>query len=141
MSKIVSVKLSQIERFKEFIAYASFDSNPEVNNRAIAINHDVLKQELDNLFKTKKYERPYDPDYYNPLEELIGELWKSEYAYLAIQAVTNKISKYVPRIVVDQSNTYFEWENYKLSMGLVFYYRNDYDKTLYEYKRQFDTVT
>lgn len=141
MSNIVTLNLQTIERFQEFIAYASFESNPETEHRSIATNLQVIEQELDNLFSTHKYERPHDPEYYNPLDDLIGELWKPSLASLALQGIINKINIYIPRVKVDQSNTSFYYENHKLTMELVFYYVNDFKRTLYSYKRQFDTVT
>lgn len=141
MSNIVTLNLQNTERFQEFIAYASFESNPEIEHRPIATNLQVIEQELDNLFSTHKYERPHDPEYYNPLDDLIGELWKPSLASLALQGVINKVNTYIPRIFVDQTNTSFYYDNHRLSMELVFYYVNDFKRTLYSYKRQFDTVT
>lgn len=140
MSNIVTLDLQVTERFKEFIAYAAFESNPEKEHRAIAIDLQVLEQELDNLFNTHKYEKPHDPDYYNPLDDLIGELWRPSFANLALQNTVNKINTYVPRINIDQSNTSFTYESHKVDMQLVFYYKTDFKRTLYSYKRQFDTV-
>lgn len=140
MSNIVKLDLQVTERFKEFIAYAAFESNPETEHRAIAIDLQVLEQELDNLFSTHKYERPHDPEYYNPLDDLLGELWGTSFANLALQNVVNKVNTYVPRISIDLTNTSFIYENYKVDMELVFYYKTDFKRTLYSYKRQFDTV-
>ena len=141
MGNTVTVQLNQPERYQEFIARASFDTEPYLDNRAIAYNTDVTKQELDSLFSTKMFERPYLPDYYNPLEELLGELWTPGFENLAISSIIGKINKYIPYLVVDQSNTQFEYSNYKVMMNLVFYYIYDFSKQLYNYERQFDTVT
>ena len=141
MGNIVTLNLETVEHLQEFIAYASFESNPDIEKRAIAINTQVLEQELDNLFSFHKYERPHDPQYYNPLDDLIGELWRPNFADLALSKIVNKINIYIPRISIDSSNTTFTYENHKVYMELVFYYNNDFSKTLYSYKRQFDTVT
>lgn len=136
----MKVQLQQPNSIDNFIAYASFDVNPETNKRALAINSEELKQELDSLFSTKKYERPYLPDYYNPLEELIGELWSEQTKALAYHLIVDKINQFVPRITVD-NNTDMTYDNYTVQMSLVFYYNNDFTKTLYNYKRIFDIVT
>lgn len=140
MSNIVTVDLRHTETIREFVAYASFDTNPYSNKRAIAINDDELHQELDSLFLTHKYERPYLPDYYNPLEELLGELWTPASTAMAFNAVTSKIDKYIPRIRIT-NDTNFEYSNYKVSMELRFTYKNDFSRDIYSYERQFDTVT
>lgn len=140
MSNIVTLNLQVTERFKEFIAYAAFESNPETEHKAIAIDLDVLEQEFDNLFSTHKYEKPHDPEYYNPLDDLVGELWRPSFANFALQSTINKINAYIPRVTIDQNNTSFTYEDHKVDMELVFYYKNDFKRTLYSYKRQFDTV-
>lgn len=140
MGNIVKVNLRQPESYKEFITYASFDSNPYSDNRAIAINLDVTKQELDSLFSTKKYERPYLPEYFNPLEELLGELWTTESETLAFHLVVDKVNEFIPKIRVDSEST-FSFENNTIKMNLIFYYKNDYNRTLYNYERLFDVVT
>lgn len=140
MSNIVKVPLKQPETYKEFVFYASFETNPYTENKAIAINDAVTQQELDSLFSTRKYGRPYLPEYYNPLEELLGELWTTESESLALHSVVDKVEQFIPRIGIDNATT-FTFENHLLSMELVFYYKNDLKRVLYSYKRQFDTVT
>lgn len=140
MGNIVKINLRQPESYKEFITYASFDTNPYTDNKAIATNLDVTKQELDSLFSTKKYERPYLPEYFNPLEELLGELWTTESETLAYHLVVNKVNEFIPKIRVDSEST-FSFENNTIKMNLIFYYKNDYNRTLYNYERLFDVVT
>lgn len=140
MSNIVSVKLKRPEVQQDFISYASFETEPSEANRAIATDLDVLKQELDNLFSTYMYERPYQPEYYNPLEELIGELWTESSSTMAIHLVTEKINKFIPRIRLSEKTT-FSFDNYTIHMSLVFSYTNDFNKTLYSYERDFNQVT
>lgn len=140
MSNIIRLKLKQPESYQEFITYASFETEPIEANRAIAVNLSVIQQELDNLFSTKMYERPYLPDYYNPIEELIGELWTDEVSSTAIHLITDKVSKYIPHITINE-NTSFSYSNYKLYMELIFSFNNDFTRTLYNYKREFNAVT
>lgn len=137
---VIKVDLKKADSYNEFIAYASFSTEPTKNKKALVINDDELKQELDSLFSTRMYERPYLPDYYNPLEELLGELYVTESEELAIHAITEKINQFIPRITVS-SETTFSFKNYKVEMEMVFYYKNDFNKALYSYKRIFDTVT
>ena len=141
MSNIFKVQLKQPERINEFIARCSFELEPYQNNRSLAINLDETKQELDSLFSTRKYERPYQPDYYNPLDELIGELWGDEVQDIAITSIVNKINKFIPYLIVDQSRTAFSYSNYMINMELVFAHEYDFNRTLYNYERQFDTIT
>lgn len=141
MSNIYKVQLKQPEQINEFIARASFELEPYQNNRSLAINLNETKQELDSLFSTHKYERPYQPEYYNPLEELIGELWGDDVQDIAITSVTDKINQFIPYLIVDSSRTNFEYSNYAITMELVFSYQYDFKRTLYNYERQFDTVT
>lgn len=140
MNKAITVNLRQPQSYETFVAYASFDTEPQTNNRAIATNVEVTKQEFDSLFSTHKYERPYLPEYYNPLEEFLGELWTETTETFALNAVIEKVSEFIPHVVID-NNTRFTFKDYKIEMNLVFYYKHDFDRTLYSYKRQFDTVT
>jgi phage baseplate assembly protein W len=147
MSNIVTVNLRQPESYREFIAYAAFDTNPETNKRAVAINLEVTRQELDSLFSTKMYERPYQPEYYNPLEEIIGELWTDESETEAMHMITDKVNQFIPRIQIDNQTSFTlnseegQKQNHALLLSLVFYYKNDFNKTLYNYKRLFDVIT
>lgn len=141
MNNTVTLQLQNDTQSQEFIAYSSFESNPDIEHRQLAINIQLVKQELDNLFSTHKYERPHDPDYYNPLEELLGELWTEDKTGLALQNIITKIMKYIPRVSINSGDTVFEFNDHKLSMELVFFFKNDFRRTLYSYTRQFDTVT
>lgn len=141
MNNTVTLILQNDTQSQEFIAYSSFESDPDKEHRQLAINIQVVKQELDNLFSTHKYEKPHDPDYFNPIEDLIGELWTQDMAGLALQNVISKIQKYIPRITINTGDTVFVYKEHKLDMELVFYFNNDFRRTLYSYTRQFDTVT
>lgn len=140
MSNIVKLSLEQSENFKEFIGYASYETEPSKAGKAIAINIDVAKQELDSLFSTRKYERPYLPEYYNPLEEILGDLWTNESRAYALQSITTKVNQFIPRLQVSSSTT-FEYNDHKLDMSLIFYFKNDFSRTLYNYSRRFDIIT
>lgn len=135
------VNLRRPEIYTQFILLASFDSNPYEDNQSVAINIDVTKQELDNLFNTKQYERPHEPDYYNPLDELIGELYTEQSKETILKLITDKVNKYIPRITINSSLTEFTFENYAINMSLVFSDKYDYEKTLYNYERKFNVVT
>lgn len=141
MNNTVTLILQNDTQSQEFIAYSSFESDPDKEHRQLAINIQVVKQELDNLFSTHKYERPYDPDYFNPIEDLIGELWTQDLSGVALQNVVNKVEKYIPRVSISTSDTVFNYKDHRLDMELVFYFTNDFRRTLYSYTRQFDTVT
>lgn len=139
MTNIATLKLNKPEIYKQFIALSSFETNPEEAKKSLAINLSVTKQELDNLFSTKRYERPYQPEYFNPLEEIIGELYVSESIATAIKLVTDKINMFIPRIVIN-NNTNFEFQNHTVLMSLVFYDSYDYNRTLYTYERKFYVI-
>lgn len=139
MSNIVKLSLKQSENFKEFIGYASYETEPSSAGKAIAINIDVAKQELDSLFSTRKYERPYLPEYYNPLEEILGDLWTTESKSYALQSIITKVNQFIPRLQVS-TNTSFEYNDHKLDMSLIFYFKNDFSKALYNYTRRFDII-
>lgn len=140
MSNIVTVNLKTIGATPKFVVYASYETEPTKQRRAIAFDLDVLKQELDSLFSTHKYERPYLPEYYNPLEELLGDLWTDTTETEALHLVTNKIGVFIPRVSVNNA-TNFTYNNYKVYMNLIISYNNDITQTLYNYEREFDTVT
>lgn len=146
MSNIVTVQLKQTSSIKEFIAYSTFDTSPYTNRKDLAINLDVTKQELDSLFNTKKYERPYLPEYYNPLEELIGELWTDDAETKAIHSITEKVNLFIPTVVVDNTtnfslNSTTNPDSYHtVIMELIFYYKNDFNKVLYNYSKKFNMV-
>lgn len=141
MGNVFTVQLKQPEKQQEFIARAAFELEPYTNRRAIAINHAETKQELDSLFSTKMYERPYQPEYYNPLEEIIGELWFDGMESTAIQLVIDKVNRFIPYLNVDQNRTTFNYSTHLLNMELVFSYTYDFSKALYSYNRDFNTVT
>lgn len=140
MSEITKITLKQNQSFNEFIGFATFATEPSEAGKAVVINLDELKQEFDNLFSTKKYERPYLPNYYNPLDELIGELWTAETPVYALQAVIQKVNEFIPRVTVSNT-TNFTYKNYKVTMELQFYFNNDFSRALYQYSRQFDIIT
>lgn len=140
MSNLIKVQLKQPERINEFIARSCFDLYPYENNRSLAINIEETKQELDSLFSTRRYERPYQPEYYNPLEELLGELWGDDIQDMAISSVKDKVNQFIPYLIVDNTRTTFEYNVHTINMSLVFYLEYDFSKTLYDYQRQFSTI-
>ena len=141
MGNLSTVQLKRPEKQQEFLARAAFDLKPYTHRRAIAVNLEETKQELDSLFETKMYERPYQPDYYNPLEELIGELWTDDMETSAIQLIEDKVNRFIPYITIDQNRTVFNYSTHLLKLELVFSFENDFSNTLYSYERDFTTVT
>lgn len=141
MGNLYTVQLKRPEKQQEFLARAAFDLKPYTHRRAIAVNLEETKQELDSLFETKMYERPYQPDYYNPLEELIGELWTDDMETSAIQLIEDKVNRFIPYIIIDQNRTVFNYITHLLKLELVFSFENDFSNTLYSYERDFTTVT
>lgn len=141
MGNLYTVQLKRPEKQQEFLARAAFDLKPYTHRRAIAVNLEETKQELDSLFETKMYERPYQPDYYNPLEELLGELWTDDMETSAIQLIEDKVNRFIPYITIDQNRTVFNYSTHLLKLELVFSFENDFSNTLYSYERDFTTVT
>ena len=141
MRNLYTVQLKRPEKQQEFLARAAFELKPYTHRRAIAVNLEETKQELDSLFETKMYERPYQPDYYNPLEELIGELWTDDMETSAIQLIEDKVNRFIPYITIDQNRTVFNYSTHLLKLELVFSFENDFSNTLYSYERDFTTVT
>lgn len=141
MGNLYTVQLKRPEKQQEFLARAAFDLKPYTHRRAIAVNLEETKQELDSLFETKMYERPYQPDYYNPLEELIGELWTDDMETSAIQLIEDKVNRFIPYITIDQNRTVFNYSTHLLKLELVFSFENDFSNALYSYERDFTTVT
>lgn len=141
MGNLYTVQLKRPEKQQEFLARAAFELKPYTHRRAIAVNLEETKQELDSLFETKMYERPYQPDYYNPLEELIGELWTDDMETSAIQLIEDKVNRFIPYITIDQNRTVFNYSTHLLKLELVFSFENDFSNTLYSYERDFTTVT
>lgn len=141
MGNLYTVQLKRPEKQQEFLARAAFDLKPYTHRRAIAVNLEETKQELDSLFETKMYERPYQPDYYNPLEELLGELWTDDMETSAIQLIEDKVNRFIPYITIDQNRTVFNYSTHLLKLELVFSFKNDFSNTLYSYERDFTTVT
>jgi phage baseplate assembly protein W len=100
MGNTVKVSLNRFNdpnKSNEFIVYSCMDMNPYSNKRNVAINLEVTKQELDSLFDTKKYERLYQPEYYSPLDELLGELWNDETVSTALHLIDEKVTRWIPR--------------------------------------------
>lgn len=141
MGNLYTVQLKRPEKQQEFLARAAFELKPYTHRRAIAVNLEETKQELDSLFETKMYERPYQPDYYNPLEELLGELWTDDMETSAIQLIEDKVNRFIPYITIDQNRTVFNYSTHLLKLELVFSFENDFSNTLYSYERDFTTVT
>lgn len=141
MGNLYTVQLKRPEKQQEFLARAAFELKPYTHRRAIAVNLEETKQELDSLFETKMYERPYQPDYYNPLEELLGELWTDDMETSAIQLIEDKVNRFIPYIIIDQNRTVFNYITHLLKLELVFSFENDFSNTLYSYERDFTTVT
>jgi phage baseplate assembly protein W len=140
MVKVTLTKFNDPNKSNEFVVYSSLELNPYTNNRSILTNLDVTKQELDSLFETKKYERRYLPEYHDPLEDFVGELWNDEALSEAMYLIETQINRWIPRIVID-NNSDISYENYKATLDLVFYYVTDYSKQLYQYTRQWDTIS
>lgn len=123
--------------------YSDLDANPITDKTALAIDLRAVQQSLDNLFSTKQYERPFLPDYYSPVWNLIGELATEEAAYALSSAVYNKITRYEPRVIYDNANSTYEAMPDKngFVVNVVFRLVGDITGNSYNYNTTVYTIT
>jgi phage baseplate assembly protein W len=105
MSSSLNVVLRKSSIVSTVELYSDIESNPVTNSRNRAVNVNAIQQSLDNLFNTKKYERPFRPDYYSPVYDLIGELATDATAAAFIAIMYNKITEHEPRVIFDSANS------------------------------------
>jgi phage baseplate assembly protein W len=129
MSSSLDIVLRKSSTVSTVELYSDIDSNPITNSRNRAVNVNAIQQSLDNLFNTQKYERPFRPDYYSPVYDLIGELATEATAAAFIAIMYNKISQHEPRVIFDSANSSVEadTENNAYNVVVVFQVAGDLD--------------
>lgn len=78
--------------------YSDYNQNPITYGPSIIVDLTTIKQSLDNLFHCKKYQRRYLPDYYVPIEDLIGELYGPSGATLVLDKIAYYVEYNEPRV-------------------------------------------
>lgn len=124
--------------------YSDINSNPVDNGTPIAINLKAIQQSLDNLFSTRKYERPFEPEYYSPIYDVIGELATSATAAALSSAIYRKIQRFEPRIIYDNAASIIEPGDDANSyiVDIVFRMAGGIDSNSYNYNvRLHNTIT
>lgn len=110
MSKIINAKTGTFEisilpfvnasNISNFALYSDYNVNPITYGPYLVQDLRTIQQSLDNLFHCTQYMRRYEPMYYVPLWELIGELFGTE----GVQSILSRIKYYVeinePRVRV-----------------------------------------
>ena len=105
MSYKLNVKLSKVSDTSTVTIYSDLESNPVSNARTQAVNMEAIKQSLDNLFTTEQYERPFRPDYFNPLTNFIGEIDNQVTLNEMHTAIFDKIQRFEPRVVYNSAKS------------------------------------
>ena len=145
MSNKMSVTLFN-QRTSESVVtlYSDLNANPVKNGSPLATNLKAVQQSLDNLFSTEQFERPFQPEYYSPIFDVIGELAVGATTAALSSAIYKKIQRFEPRIVYDNSAssiTALTQEN-AYDVNVVFRMKGNVDSNSYNYNvRLYRTVT
>lgn len=78
----------------------SFGENPGTGDVNKKTNAEAVKQSVRNLLLTKKYERPFQPELFSQLYDLLFENFTSTTRYTLEKVIKNILKAYEPRINV-----------------------------------------
>lgn len=129
----------------QIVLFSDLHSNPATSNTSLAKNINAIGQSLDNLFSTEEAERPFQPEYYNPIISLLGELVNEDTAEAIMALLYNKVIQFEgARITIDNASSYVIpiYEDNRYDVKFVFSLLNDFTNAKYSYDTSFySTIT
>ncbi len=96
---VVTTTISSLKRGYSDLDF-SFGENPGTGDVNKKINAEAIKQSVRNLLLTKKYERPFQPELFSQLYDLLFENFTSTTRYTLEKVIKNVLKAYEPRINV-----------------------------------------
>lgn len=78
--------------------YTDYNQNPITTGPYLLQDLRTIQQSLDNLFHCSKYRRRYEPYYYVPIWELIGELYGTRGALAVLDRIKHYVEMNEPRV-------------------------------------------
>lgn len=92
--------------------FTSFSVHPELHDLVIRRNEESIKQAINNLILTNKYERPFNPNFGCNLRKYLFEPMNSFTASSIENEIKMSIENYEPRVrLIDVVATPFEKQN------------------------------
>lgn len=88
------------KRISNIALYTDYNQNPTSTGPYLLQDLRVIQQSLDNLFHCTQYRRRYEPNYYVPIWELIGELFDTYGALDVLIKVKYYVELNEPRVKV-----------------------------------------
>ena len=98
----------------------NFTQNPATGDVTKKTNIEAVKQSVRNLLLTKLYERPFQPNLYSQLYDLLFEPFTSTTKYALEKVILNVLTNFEPRIRVLDINIIDRKENNALEISLRF---------------------
>lgn len=98
----------------------NFSQNPGTGDVSKKTNIEAVKQSVKNLLLTKMYERPFQPNLYSQLYDLLFEPFTATTKYALEKVISNVLTNYEPRIIINELNVVDRKENNALDIILNF---------------------
>lgn len=80
----------------------NFSKHPFTDDVTTRTDAEAVKNALYNLIFTKKYEKPFDPDYGSDITNLLFENWDPLLAVYYETKIAEIIQEYEPRVVLER---------------------------------------
>lgn len=114
MSTFREEKFTPVQAQKDLFSdiFTSFSVHPELHDLVIRRNEESIKQAINNLILTNKYERPFNPNFGCNLRKYLFEPMNSFTASSIENEIKMSIENYEPRVrLIDVVATPFEKQN------------------------------
>ena len=129
MTSSIGVFTANVRRFqsattlKKVARYTDYNQNPSSQSTILVADATAIKQSLDNLFNCSKYRRRYLPDYYVPIDAIIGELYNTVGMHQAIDNIIYYVELNEPRVSCDaqlsELNVFEDKNKFKLDLVIT----------------------
>jgi phage baseplate assembly protein W len=114
MSTFREEKFTPVQAQRDLFSdiFTSFSVHPELHDLVIRRNEESIKQAINNLILTNKYERPFNPNFGCNLRKYLFEPMNSFTASSIENEIKMSIENYEPRVrLIDVVATPFEKQN------------------------------
>ena len=105
----------------------------------VVVRQDVLavREALKNLIMTKKYEKPFDPNFGSDITNMLFELWSPDLKTFFERKIKELVDEYEPRVRLDKVEIVDSSDQNAIELNLEFYVIgiNRFDKTTISFER------
>ena len=102
----------------------TFTRKPVVGDVALSYDEKAVIRSIRNILSTKKYERPFNPDFGSNIDALLFENISPMVASTLQREIENTLSNYEPRAIVKNISVSASPDENRYNVTITFYIEN-----------------